>query len=161
MTVTGLPAAADIAISTLLATETLSSWKVDGTENQTVVVLRFSHGQPFANDKAQRFRRKPPTQVQRDIQRAQRHRELKNACSTYLSSMPLDRREYDPCSVSDFAVNNPCTEAPDVPSSVNSDPQTEKRGEAREECTEPTDKSDCCAMEDRPQLVHFEALSKL
>ena len=111
--------------------------------------VTFTKGQPFAIDNTQsRFRCKPPAQVQRDLQRAQKHREFKNAYPAYLSSMPLDREKDNPHSVSGFAANNPCARTTDVPSSVSFDPPTEKQCEVQDKCAEPADKSDCCVAED-------------
>ena len=150
MTVTGLPAAADIVLSTLLATETLSSWKVDGNENQTVVVLRFTKGQPFAMDNAQaRFRRKPPAQIARDRKRSQIHREFMNARSTYLSFGP--REVNNPCDSVDTAVTVPCT--PSLSPPVTSDPPIGDKS-----CpTVPADRDDRCDTEGQPSKASADA----
>ena len=83
MAVVGLPPAVEMMLTSLLAKDELTSWKVAGEPGvDTVVVLRFrpSDGQPLqASDTRYRghFRRKPPCQVLRDLKRAQRHREDK------------------------------------------------------------------------------------
>ena len=83
MPVVGLPTAVDMMLTSLLATDELSSWKVAGEPGvEVVLVLRFrpSDGQPLqTNDTHRRgqFRRKPPCQVLRDRKRAQRHREVR------------------------------------------------------------------------------------
>ena len=161
MTVTGLPAAADIVLSTLLATETLSSWKVDGTENQTVVVLRFTKEQPFAMDNAQaRFRRKPPAQVTRDRKRSQKHREYMNARSTYLSSVPRElHEEYIPCDFVDTAVKNPCPPSQsDLPPVTSESPPIEQcQISDNSKSTNPADRNDCCNTEGPPSQVPTDA----
>ena len=79
MPVAGLPAAAEASLSSLLASQELSSWKVVGEPGaSTVVVLRFCirGGRPLleARDVRGTFRRKPPSMVKRDRQRAEQHR---------------------------------------------------------------------------------------
>ena len=155
MTVTGLPAAADIVLSTLLAMETLSSWKVDGTEYQTVVVLRFTKGQPFAmdNNAQVKFRRKPPAQVARDEKRAQKHREYMNARSTYLSSGPRELHEQNiPCDFVD-AVKNPCKPS----RSVTSDPPSNTQYQITDKSTTQADRDDCCNTEGQHSQVPTDA----
>ena len=154
MTVTGLPAAADNALSTLLATENLSSWKVDGTEYQTVVVLRFTKSkcQPFEIDNAKSsFRRKPPSQVTRDRERAQRHREYMNTHSTYHSSGSLELHcENNPRVSADMTVKSHPTVALSRPSPVTSDPLQADQCVVIE-CSELADKVSCVTV-DQPQL---------
>ena len=71
MPVTGLPAASEAALTTLIQTQGLLSWKVVGEGRTTVVVLRFQpeDGQPFANASSQYYRRKAPSQRRRDLNR--------------------------------------------------------------------------------------------
>ena len=179
MTVTGLPAAADTALSTLLSTETLSSWKIDATGQQTVVVLRFTtSGPPYAVNNAQsRYRLKPPSQIRRDSSRLQKHRELMKSSSTYLSSGPHDIRASNiPCDSGDIPVTSHCmsepSELPPVtsdppPSSqcditlpcklppVTSDPPPSLQCEIRDKNKIPTDENDSAVPETLPPL--FEA----
>ena len=157
MSVTGLPAAADNALSTLLATEKLSSWKVDGTEHQTVIVLRFTRRQPYAIDNTKAsFRRKPPSQVSRDRDRAQRHREYMNAYSTHHSSGPLELNgEDNPCDSANVTLKGHRIVAPSQPSTspVTSDPlQSDQCVDlVIDEFSEPADKKDSCVAVDQPQ----------
>ena len=161
MTVTGLPAAADIVLSTLLATETLSSWKVDGNENQTVVVLRFTKGQPFAMDNAQaRFRLKPPAQVRRDRKRAQVHRECINGRSTYLSSVPRELPEVNnPSDCTDTTVKDICTPARGELPPVTSDPPPSGRCQIgdKSRSTVPAHRDDRCNTEGQPSQTSADA----
>ena len=71
MPVTGLPAAAEAALSSLVQTQGLKSWKVVGEGRSTVMVLRFQpeDGQPCTETSSQYFRLKPPSQRRRDLQR--------------------------------------------------------------------------------------------
>ena len=76
MPVTGLPAALEIMLSTLLENETMSSFKVVGERNSTVVVLRFSSdvSQPSTTDRSTNcWRKKPPAQLLRDRRRRNRY----------------------------------------------------------------------------------------
>ena len=68
MPVTGLPDAAEAALSTLVHSQGLKSWKIVNEGRSTVVVLRFlpENGQPYAETSSQYFRRKPPSQLRRD-----------------------------------------------------------------------------------------------
>ena len=161
MTVTGFPAAADIVLSTLLATETLSSWKVDGNENQTVVVLRFTKGQPFAMDNAQaRFRLKPPAQVRRDRKRAQVHRECINGRSTYLSSVPRELPEVNnPSDCTDTTVKDICTPARGELPPVTSDPPPSGRCQIgdKSRSTVPAHRDDHCNTEGQPSQTSADA----
>ena len=71
MPVTGLPAAAEAALTSLLQTHGLLSWKVVNEGRPTVVVLRFQPDdeQPFSKVSSQHYRRKPPSQRRRDLKR--------------------------------------------------------------------------------------------
>ena len=57
MTVAGLPAALETLLTTLLATEESSSWKVDSGPGSIVVALRFKQqdGQPLLNNDKQDY----------------------------------------------------------------------------------------------------------
>ena len=77
MPVAGLPAALDVLLTSLLTTEELSSWKVDGERESAVVVLRFRQqdGQPLlSNDNVGYWKRKTPAQRHRDQLRAEQRR---------------------------------------------------------------------------------------
>jgi len=77
MPVVGLPTTVELALESLLAEKSLSSWKITGQGDTTVVVLRlrsegnFQHGDHDAAKHNQYYRRKNPSQLRRDQQRAQ------------------------------------------------------------------------------------------
>ena len=72
MPVAGLPAAAETALNALLADNNVSSWKVDGEGDSTVIVLRLKpHAHSSSanmadshNTQGQYFRRKPPARFE-------------------------------------------------------------------------------------------------
>ena len=134
---------------------------MDGTENQTVVVLRFTKGQPFAMDNTQaRFRLKPPAQVARDRKRAQKHCEYMNARSTYLSSMPRElHEENNPCDSVDTAVKNPSTPSRNELPPATSDPPPNKQCQINDKSnsTIPPDRNDCCNTGGQPSQVPTDA----
>ena len=94
MPVVGLPTAAEAALSDLLTTQALTSWKVVGEGDSTVVVLRFHQdGRPPYHrtmpNSLGYFRRKAPCQIKRDEIRSQRRREEKTqATLENLSTCP-------------------------------------------------------------------------
>lgn len=78
MPVVGLPIAAEDILSTLLCKNTVTSWKVTGTDEGAVFVLRLRNGKDdrgFAMTPAPTgaWRRKPPAQQRRDQRRAEQH----------------------------------------------------------------------------------------
>eukprot|EP00745_Piridium_sociabile_P024463 TRINITY_DN3871_c0_g2_i2.p1 TRINITY_DN3871_c0_g2~~TRINITY_DN3871_c0_g2_i2.p1 ORF type:complete len:303 (-),score=53.62 TRINITY_DN3871_c0_g2_i2:237-1145(-) len=87
MPVTGLPAAVETTLSALLAENSVSSWKIAGEGVNTVVVLRLKPVDPEVtttnmaaepvlnrNTQVQYYRRKPPSQVRRDQERAKQQK---------------------------------------------------------------------------------------
>ena len=94
MPVVGLPTAAEASLSDLLTTQALTSWKVVGEGDSTVVVLRFHQdGRPPYHQAMPNslgyFRRKAPCQIKRDEIRSQRRREEKTqATLENLSTCP-------------------------------------------------------------------------
>ncbi|KAK7486565.1 hypothetical protein BaRGS_00022231 [Batillaria attramentaria] len=73
------------AVEALLETNTLTSYKIDGRGEDTVVVLRLTGGQP--SDTVVTYRRKPLSQVLRDQQRAQcRNKDVARKASESVSS---------------------------------------------------------------------------
>jgi len=93
MPVTGLPVAAEAVLSSLLSTHGLSSWKVAGKNQTTVVVLRFQQdgGRPFtaSENSHGHWRRKPPAQIRRDQQRALERR-LNGEHNVVMTLPPVD-----------------------------------------------------------------------
>jgi len=82
MPVTGLPAAAEMSLNALLTINNVSSWKLVGEGDSTVFVLRLRPTQSsssttnMANPQPSVcYRRKPPSQIRRDQNRAKRHQE--------------------------------------------------------------------------------------
>ena len=153
MTVTGLPAAADTALSALLSTENLSSWKIDSTGQQTVVVLRFTKSTPLADNAQSRYRLKPPSQCKRDASRLQKHRELMKSNSTYLSSEPHALNV--PSDSADNPVTSHCMREPVELPPVTSDPPPSMQCEISDKHKIPTDENDSAVPETLPPL--FEA----
>ena len=86
MPVAGLPAAAETAQNALLADNNVSSWRVDGEGDSTVIVLRLKpHAHSSSanmadshNTQGQYIRGKPPSQIRRDQERSR----LRNEQST-------------------------------------------------------------------------------
>ena len=89
MPITGLPVAVEAVLSSLLPTHVLSSWKVAGENDTTVAVLRFKQDGEQAGTSTEHsrghWRRKPPSQMRRDQQRAQERKQNgeKNAMNTF------------------------------------------------------------------------------
>ena len=81
MPLVGLPSTLECMLNALLCDNTLSSFKIDGRGEQTVVVLRLhslatktSTHSPVAEDSSVVYRRKCPSQVSRDKMRAEAYR---------------------------------------------------------------------------------------
>jgi hypothetical protein len=80
MPVTGLPAALDGALESLLRENAMTSWKIVSENCKTTIMLRFSPVTDnnnmatclsvTASPKSTHYRRKPPSQLKRDKQRA-------------------------------------------------------------------------------------------
>jgi len=107
MPVAGLPAAVEVVVSTLLTTQRLTSWKVAGESETTVLVLRFRQdgSQPCTASESSRgqWRRKPPSQLRRDQQRAQGH----GQSGEHVSSPPA-LAENEPASAATSDVLSSC-----------------------------------------------------
>ena len=86
MPVTGLPAAVESALNTLLDTNHVTSWKITGESNSSVVIIRLSqHDTDDVTDINSRrqthtWRKKPPAQVRRDADRARKWRREVGLC---------------------------------------------------------------------------------
>ena len=94
MPVAGLPAAAETTLNALLADNIVTSWKVAGEGDSTVVVLRLRPdstvntptnmaGRP--QTAAVHYKRKPPSQLNRDAERSKRWRERREGFATEAS----------------------------------------------------------------------------
>jgi hypothetical protein len=80
MPVVGLPATVEVALDSLLAEKTVTSWKIAGLGDTTVVVLRLrddntcqhggGEGEARLHNNNVYYRRKTPSQLRRDQQRA-------------------------------------------------------------------------------------------
>ena len=85
MPVEGLPFTLECMLNAALRDNKLSSFKIDGRGNQTVVVLRLtgniSTQPPVTEDSSVAYRRKCPSQVNRDRRRAEVHRTERNRAS--------------------------------------------------------------------------------
>ena len=98
MPLSGLPVAVN-GVLTDLQEQALTSWKVVGDTTVTVVVLRFSPADPATIATSQpdhsqvTFRKKPPSQVQRDCKRAEERQKARADQASVLDfancSMPL------------------------------------------------------------------------
>ena len=79
MPVAGLPAALETLLSSLLAVNQPTSWKVDGEPSSVVVVIRFQQrdsSQPLpASDIRTYYRKKTPAQRRRDERRSRQYRQ--------------------------------------------------------------------------------------
>ena len=80
MPVAGFPATVETLLTSLLSTNSLSSWKIAGEPENVVVVLRFRQDgqQPFLRHEQERgqWKRKTPSQIKRDRHRTERHRNI-------------------------------------------------------------------------------------
>ena len=87
MPVSGLPVAVKGVLTDLLQEQALTAWKVVGDTTATVVVLRSSTTDPAAITTSQRgrlqvtFRKKPPSQVQRDCKAEKRQKAIADQAS--------------------------------------------------------------------------------
>ncbi|KAL8561584.1 hypothetical protein ACOMHN_024820 [Nucella lapillus] len=87
MPVTGLPATVETALTALLTTNSVSSWKIAGEGDSTVVVLRLKSvdsqmstnmAEPVLNrTQTEFFRRKSPSELRRDQERARQQKQQK------------------------------------------------------------------------------------
>jgi hypothetical protein len=92
MPVEGLPSALEGALTSLLQENPLSSFKIDGRPDSTVVIIRFTRGQEnnmaTSRPTLQRsYRTKPPSQLHRDRKRAEQY--MKEKVGDSRSTMPL------------------------------------------------------------------------
>ena len=99
MPVSGLPVAVEKTLSSLLEDNAVSSWKVVGEGDNTVVVLRLKPANPSLSttmadpvvnraSQVQYYRRKPPSQVRRDIERATNRRQQGDQQSSECDLLP-------------------------------------------------------------------------
>ena len=91
MPVAGLPAALETLLSSLLATEEPSSWKVDGGQGHVVVVMRFRQRDAdrpplHSEDWRMGWRKKTPAMRRRDRQRAEEHHQKSKQKPTVIFS---------------------------------------------------------------------------
>ena len=114
MPVVGLPTAVEVVVSTLLTTQRLTSWKVAGENESTVLVLRFRQdgSQPCTASENSRgqWRRKPPSQLRRDQQRAQEHGQSGEHVS---STIPISKDDTTIAAPSDV-LSQSCKSSRDV-----------------------------------------------
>jgi len=86
MSVFGLPKTIDGILTTLLSSHNITSWRVSDEDQNPVVVLRFGPTQQQQDGETQvnsgAWRKKAPSQIRRDQQRAQQKRN-KNVQQTY------------------------------------------------------------------------------
>jgi len=79
MPVVGLPTTLEVTLGALLQQHCITSWKVCGEGEQTTVVLRLKAGSSDGNMAGQQtpvyFRRKPPSQTNRDRRRTEERRQ--------------------------------------------------------------------------------------
>ena len=130
MPVAGLPAAAESALNALLADNNVSSWKVVGEGDSTVIVLRLkphTHSSSAnmadsRNTQGQYFRRKPPSQIRRDQERSR----LRNEQSTKADQASGNNFDFPPLTFSSLNTNLQMT---------TQDTATEKCRPARTEIT--------------------------
>ena len=107
MPVDGLPPALECVLTTLITNSPLTSFKIDGRGDNTVVVLRFSSEHQNNNMATQRYRIKPPSQIARDRRRAQqRTAEQVGAVSTsptplFLPTPPTKMTENNSCGINE------------------------------------------------------------
>ena len=76
MAVRGPPTTAEAVLTTLLVDNHVTSWKVAAEGQTSVFVLRLTsnHEQPAIANTTGQWRRKPPSQLRRDQQRADKRR---------------------------------------------------------------------------------------
>ena len=129
MPVAGLPAALETILSSLLAADEPTSWKVDGEPGSVVVVVRFRtrDGQPLLTSEQRGYwRKKTPAQRRRDERRARQHRQKgeQRHCETFSSNVIDALVEKNSAVVHDQVENSRSREPPDyvTASSVNFDP---------------------------------------
>jgi len=102
MPVDGLPPALECALITLINNSPLTSFKIDGRGDNTVIVLRFQANQQNNNMATQaHYRIKPPSQLARDRRRAEQRKEQVGDSSTspsslFLSTPPITTTETNP-----------------------------------------------------------------
>jgi hypothetical protein len=72
-------------LTTLVSNSPLTSFKIDGRGDNTVVILRFTAGQ-HVNMATQHYRTKPPSQLARDRRRAEQRKEHLNQVGAFYTS---------------------------------------------------------------------------
>ena len=109
MPVAGLQAAAKGALNALLVDNNVSSWKVVGDGDSTLIVLRLKpHAHSSSADMAdwhntqgQYFRRKPPSQIRRDRERSR----LRNEQSTEAEEASGNKFDFSSSAFSSLNTN--------------------------------------------------------
>ena len=94
MPVVGLPTAVEAALGSLLTEKSLSSWKIADNGDTTVIVLRLradadcqQHGDHYDQERPTlHYRRKSPSQLRRDNQRAYHRKQQQQASVTHQAS---------------------------------------------------------------------------
>ena len=109
MPVIGLPIAVESALNAILATSRVTSWKITGESDSSVFVIRLSDHDSSSRPQTfeicdnnttvnrqppQSWRKKPPSQIRRDIQRASNWK-LNNNHQATKSSNNFDRGRRD------------------------------------------------------------------
>ena len=130
MPVAAFPATVETLLTSLLSTNSLSTWKIAGEPENVVVVLRFRQDgqQPFLRHEQERgqWKRKTPSQIKRDRQRTERHRNIGEQQKAELDSFPLNLTKSDLVSNSHSSGVECAREAHGKPcstSAVTFDPQ--------------------------------------
>jgi hypothetical protein len=102
MPVVGLPTTVEVALGSLLAEKSVSSWKITGQGDTTVVVLRLRGDSPvqdggdsMAKGNNVYYRRKNPSQLRRDRQRAA-ERKLQKCSELEASALNVHASSFSP-----------------------------------------------------------------
>ena len=143
MPVAGLPAALETLLSSLLATEEPTSWKVDGERGSVVVVLRFqqrnAERQPLhPGDWRMGWKKKTPAMRRRDRQRAvDYHQKSKQKQTVTFSNAPSRVSSVDtPCdSQAPAEYVNPPSVTSEPLSAVHIDDEGITPGSSEKTCT--------------------------
>ena len=95
MPVTGFPATVETLLTSLMSTNSLSSWKIAGEPENVVVVLRFRQDGQQPLQTRGHWKRKSSAQIRRDSLRAERHRHLGEQQKIELESFPSTSNKID------------------------------------------------------------------
>eukprot|EP00745_Piridium_sociabile_P042769 TRINITY_DN865_c0_g1_i4.p1 TRINITY_DN865_c0_g1~~TRINITY_DN865_c0_g1_i4.p1 ORF type:complete len:296 (+),score=72.21 TRINITY_DN865_c0_g1_i4:174-1061(+) len=150
MPVTGLPVTLEKTLTALLTDNTVSSWKVAGEADNTVVVLRLkpvskmstTMADPVLNrhSQVQYYRKKPPSQVRRDQERARQQQQQRQRVQVGLDSSDDDREPSIALFVEPTAQHLSSVEPTAPVHTDHSDSETEERGDVLQD-NQPS--SDC------------------